>query len=127
MTETIRYSTTVTSVGPLVADFLGQGMLIIFGEGAPAELHDMCALHTPDVKDGGVQPGDQLLLDDQRFTILSVGNVANANLTALGHVSFKANGATTAQLPGDISVEERPLPLLHAGSRVVIVAGDRPN
>lgn len=127
MTETIRYSTTVTSVGPLVADFLGQGMLIIFGEGAPAELHDMCALHTPDVKDGGVQPGDELLLDDQRFTILSVGNVANANLTALGHVSFKANGATTAQLPGDISVEERPLPLLHAGSRVVIVAGDRPN
>ena len=57
MTETIRYSTTVTSVGPLVADFLGQGMLIIFGEGAPAELHDMCALHTPDVKDGGVAAG----------------------------------------------------------------------
>ena len=53
--------------------------------------------------------------------------VANANLTALGHVSFKANGATTAQLPGDISVEERPLPLLHEGSRVIIVAGDAPN
>ena len=94
---------------------------------APAELHDLCALHTPDVKDGGVRPGDQLLLDDERFTILSVGDVANANLTALGHVSFKANGATTAQLPGDISVEERPLPLLHEGSRVIIVAGDAPN
>jgi PTS system glucitol/sorbitol-specific IIA component len=127
MTETIRYSTTVTSVGSLVADFVGQGMLIIFGEGAPSELHDMCALHTPDVKDGGVQPGDRLLLDDQQFTVLSVGDVANANLTALGHVSFKANGATTAQLPGDISVEERPLPVPREGSRVVIVAGDRSN
>jgi PTS system glucitol/sorbitol-specific IIA component len=127
MPETIRYSTTVTSIGPLVADFIAQGMLIIFGEGAPPELHDLCALHTPDVKDGGVQPGDRLLLDDQQFTILSVGDVANANLTALGHVSFKANGATTAQLPGDISVEDRPLPLLREGSRVVIVAGDQPS
>jgi PTS system glucitol/sorbitol-specific IIA component len=127
MTETIRYSTTVTSVGSLVPDFIGQGMLIIFGDGAPPELHDLCALHTPDVKDGGVRAGDRLRLDDQEFTILSVGDVANANLTALGHVSFKANGATTAQLPGDISVEERPLPLLREGSRVVIVAGDQPS
>ena len=127
MSGTVRYSTTVIGVGPLVPDFLGQGMLIIFGEGAPPELHDLCVLHAPEVKDGGVQPGDRLLLDDEQFTILSVGDVANANLTALGHVSFKANGATTAQLPGDISVEEKPLPVLHAGSRVVIIAGDQPN
>jgi PTS system glucitol/sorbitol-specific IIA component len=127
MSGTIRYSTTVTGVGPLVPDFLAQGMLIIFGAGAPAELHDLCVLHDPDVRDGGVRPGDLLLLDDQQFTILSVGDVANANLTALGHVSFKANGATTAQLPGDISVEDKPLPLLHAGSRVVIVAADHTN
>lgn len=127
MTETVRYSTTVTSIGSLVPDFIGHGMLIIFGEGAPPELHDLCALHTPDVKDGGVQAGDRLRLDDEEFAILSVGGVANANLTALGHVSFKANGATSAQLPGDISVEERPLPLLREGSRVVIVAGDQPS
>lgn len=127
MPEKLRYATTITSVGPLVADFIGQGMLIIFGEGAPPELHDLCALHSPDVKDGGVQPGDLLRLDDQQFTILSVGDVANANLTALGHVSFKANGATAAQLPGDISVEDRPLPLLREGSRVVIVAGEQPS
>ena len=127
MSGTVRYSTTVIGVGPLVPDFLGQGMLIIFGEGAPPELHDLCVLHAPEVKDGGVQPGDRLLLDDEQFTILSVGDVANANLTALGHVSFKANGATTAQLPGDISVEERPLPVPREGSRVVIVAGDQLN
>ena len=36
--------------------------------------------------------------------------MANANLTALGHVSFKANGSTDAQLPGDISLENVPLP-----------------
>ena len=127
MSGTVRYSTTVIGVGPLVADFVGQGMLIIFGEGAPPELHDLCVLHAPEVKDGGVQPGDRLLLDDEQFTILSVGDVANANLTALGHVSFKANGSTTAQLPGDISVEEKPLPVLHPGSRLVIVAGEPSN
>ena len=57
MSGTVRYSTTVTSVGSLVADFVGQGMLIIFGEGAPPELHRPCVLHTPEVKDGGVATG----------------------------------------------------------------------
>ena len=123
-TPTVRYSTTVTRVGVLVPDFLAQGMLIIFGDNAPAELHDICALHRPDIQVGGIQPGDHLLLDDATFTILSVGDVANANLTALGHVSFKANGSTDAQLPGDVSLDNVPLPLLHEGSRMQIVAGE---
>ena len=49
-TPTVRYATTVTQVGALVPDFLAQGMLIIFGEKAPAELHDLCALHRPDIQ-----------------------------------------------------------------------------
>lgn len=119
---TVRYATTVTSVGVLVPDFVEQGMLIIFGDNAPEELHDICALHRPEITRGDVEPGDVLWLDDTPFTILSVGSVANANLTALGHVSFKANGSTDAQLPGDISLEAVPLPLLREGSHVRIVA-----
>lgn len=119
---TVRYATTVTSVGVLVPDFVEQGMLIIFGDNAPAELHEICALHSPEITVGGVEPGDVLWLDDASFTILSVGSVANANLSALGHVSFKANGSTDAQLPGDISLESVPLPQLRQGSRVRIVA-----
>lgn len=119
---TVRYATTVTSVGVLVPDFVEQGMLIIFGDNAPAELHEICALHRPEITVGGVEPGDVLWLDDASFTILSVGSVANANLTALGHVSFKANGSTDAQLPGDISLQDAALPQLHEGSRVRIVA-----
>lgn len=119
---TVRYATTVTSVGVLVPDFVEQGMLIIFGDNAPEELHEICALHSPEITVAGVEPGDVLWLDDASFTILSVGSVANANLAALGHVSFKANGSTDAQLPGDISLENVPLPQLHEGSRVRIVA-----
>ncbi len=119
----VRYSTTVTKVGPLVADFVGQGMLILFGEGAPEELHEFCALHRPDIRVGGVRPGDELHVDGHRFKILAVGDVVHANLTALGHISFKACGAVVAQLPGDVCLEKVPLPHLREGSRVEIVAG----
>jgi len=48
---------------------------------------------------------------------------ADENLTALGHISVKANGEHVAPLPGDVCVEKMQLPEIHQGSRVEIVAG----
>ena len=119
---TVRYSTTVTTIGPMVQEFMSQGMLILFGEGAPAELHEFCALHRPEVSVGGIAPGDRLWLDDLQLPILAVGDVADANLVALGHVSLKMNGLDTAELPGDVCLDQVTLSL-HEGSRLTIVAG----
>ncbi len=122
-TDNLRYGTTVLQVGPLVEDFLQQGMVIFFAEGAPAELLEFCALHRPDVVTGGLRAGDHLLIDDLRLEILAVGDVADANLTALGHISIKANGERTAPLPGDVCVHKQPLPPLREGTRVEILIG----
>ena len=51
-----RYATTVTAVGEQVAEFVGQGLLIWFAEGAPEELHFFTVLHRPTVTTGGVRP-----------------------------------------------------------------------
>lgn len=118
---TVRYATTVTSIGPMVEQFLEQGMLILFGENAPEELHDFCALHRPDIAVGGIRSGDQLLLDGMPLSILAVGEVADENLIALGHVSLKTNGQTTAPLPGDVCLEKVDL-FLHEGSRLEIIS-----
>jgi PTS system glucitol/sorbitol-specific IIA component len=115
-----RYATTVTAVGEQVAEFVSSGLLIWFAEGAPEELHFFSVLHRPTVITGGVRPGDLVRIDDQEFRVTAVGEVANDNMVNLGHMDLKANGASEAPLPGDICLEELPLPEPRPGTALVI-------
>ena len=115
-----RYATTVTAVGEQVAEFVTQGLLIWFAEGAPEELHFFTVLHRPTVTTGGVRPGDLVRIDDKTFRVTAVGDVANENMVNLGHMDLKANGAAEAPLPGDICLEELPLPEPQPGTTLVI-------
>ena len=115
-----RYATTVTAVGEQVAEFVGQGILIWFAEGAPEELHFFTVLHRPTVTTGGVRPGDLVRIDDKAFRVTAVGDVANQNMVNLGHMDLKANGAADAPLPGDICLEELPLPEPRPGTTLLI-------
>ena len=115
-----RYATTVTAVGEQVAEFVDHGLLIWFAEGAPEELHFFSVLHRPTVTTGGVRPGDTVRIDDQVFRVTAVGEVANENMVALGHMDLKANGDTEPPLPGDICLEKLPLPSPRPGTTLVI-------
>jgi glucitol/sorbitol PTS system EIIA component len=115
-----RYATTVTAVGEQVPEFIGQGLLIWFAEGAPEELHFFTVLHRPTVTTGGVRPGDLVRIDGKAFRVTAVGEVANENMVNLGHMDLKANGASEAPLPGDICLEELPLPEPRPGTTLVI-------
>ena len=115
-----RYATTVTAVGDQVAEFVSQGLLIWFAEGAPEELHFFSVLHRPTVTTGGVRPGDTVRIDDQAFRVTAVGAVANDNMVSLGHMDLKANGDTEAPLPGDICLERLPLREPRPGTTLVI-------
>jgi PTS system glucitol/sorbitol-specific IIA component len=119
-TVATRYETTVTAVGEQVAEFVEQGLLIWFADGAPEELHFFSVLHRPTVTVGGVRPGDVVRIDDSEFRVTAVGEVANDNMVNLGHMDLKANGATEAPLPGDICLEELPLPEPRPGTELVI-------
>ena len=112
----------VTAVGPLFPDFRAQGLVILFGETAPEELHEFVVLHRPTVTDSAPQPGDVLELAGERFAVTAVGAGVHENLLRLGHVPSEADGNTSPPLPGDISVEAKPLPGLEPGSVVRILA-----
>jgi PTS system glucitol/sorbitol-specific IIA component len=120
MAPQTRYATTVTAVGEQVPEFVGQGLLIWFAEGAPEELHFFAVLHRPTVTTGGVRPGDVVRIGDTAFRVTAVGEVANDNMVNLGHMDLKANGADEAPLPGDICLEELPLPEPRPGTQLVI-------
>lgn len=114
------YATTVTEVGELVADFREQGVLVFFGENAPEELHEFSILHRPEVAKRAPQAGDQIRLSNKDYVVLAVGSVASDNLLNLGHLDLKANGLAAAELPGDVNVEIKELPLVQVGDRLEV-------
>jgi len=116
----VRYKTVVTEVGPLVADFVREGRLVLFAEGAPEELHSFSVLHRPEDVFEEVRPGDVVHMGGIRRRVTAVGDVANANLKALGHAAFKCNGKEQPELPGDICLEAAELPMPEVGQNISI-------
>ena len=116
----VIYESEVTHVGGMVEAFLGHGLLIFFGDQAPAELHDISVLHSAGVAEDGPHAGDVIELGDVALDVLAVGPVVRDNLLNLGHLDLKADGRTEAKLPGDVCVRVGDLPLLKAGDRFAI-------
>jgi PTS system glucitol/sorbitol-specific IIA component len=119
-----RYETTVTAVGPLVAELLVGGRLILFGLEAPAELHELCALHGPATSAAPVQPGDVVRIGTDELTVRAVGDVANANLESLGHVTLREASTTTDPLPGEITVDGALPAGIEPGTTILIEGGN---
>lgn len=119
MTQTI-YETQVTALGDLVPTFREAGMLVFFGANAPEELHDFCILHEVTHKEDSLRAGDVVTIGDTSMTVLAVGDVASDNLMNLGHLNLKANGLTTAELPGDVNIAEQELPEVSVGTKITI-------
>lgn len=123
-TTRVVYETVVTAVGEKVEDCVKAGMLILFADGAPDELHPISVLHRPSVRQEGPRAGDTLRLGSRDIPVLAVGEVVEANLLNLGHVDFKADGRTEAKLPGDVCVPSGSLATVRVGDVVRIVRAD---
>lgn len=119
----VKYTARVTQIGPLVSEFVDHGVLVLFGADAPEELAEFSVLHDGQTLAAPVEPGDEVLLGESSFKILAVGDVANNNLGALGHLILKFNGQSTVEMPGDICLEARPLPAVEVGMQLTIQDG----
>lgn len=122
----LKYRGVIQDIGPLVQDFLPHGILIFFGAMAPDELREVALVHNGQQLIAPLAVEDLLLFTPEdtlgviatptQYRITAVGEMANANLATLGHVVVHFDGATTAHLPGAISVEPSlsELPLIGA-------------
>lgn len=120
----VKYEAVVTEIGPLVSEFTEAGVLVFFGDQAPEELREFAILHDGKKLAADVVPGDLICLDDDQFRVLAVGEVANQNLSALGHFIVKFNGESTPEMPGDICAESRPVPVIAIGARLKIIGSE---
>jgi PTS system glucitol/sorbitol-specific IIA component len=121
----LKYHAVIREVGPIVSEFLPHGILIFFGESAPEELREVSLIHDGTHLAFNLVVGDLLKFvpplskaDDipqpDSYRLTAVGEVANKNLAELGHLVVHFDGASTAPLPGTISVE----PSLHTAPSV---------
>jgi glucitol/sorbitol PTS system EIIA component len=116
----LKYQATISSIGPMVDEFLSEGVVVLFGEGAPEELREFAILHNGKTLSAPIAAGDVVSFDDVRYRVLAVGDVANSNLSNLGHFVMKCNGMTEPEMPGDVCVEMKVPPKLHVGSSLRI-------
>lgn len=104
------YETIVKAIGKEAALFKSENMLILFGLEAPADLRDYCYNIEVQPVSQEIQPGMVLKIGEQSYQITAVGNVVRKNLSELGHITIKFDGATVADLPGTLHVESKDYP-----------------
>lgn len=119
----IIYQATITAIGPYVEEFIDHNILVFFGDQAPEELAEFSILHDGKEMHGNLTIGDVVSLGDNEFTVLAVGEVANDNLKNLGHLIIRFNGETEPEMPGDVCVEAKPLPIIEPGLEFRIEKG----
>lgn len=115
-----KYEVTVTGIGELVKEFLGQNIIVLFNENAPLELQDISVLHTEGELLDDIKVGDKLSIGQRVYTITAVGEVANKNIRRMGHTCLKFDGKTSPELPGDIHLSGEHLPEANLGEKIVI-------
>lgn len=120
-----KYETKVEQIGPLAQDFIDEGILVFFGMNAPEELTEFAILHHHTQLLQPITAGDTLVIGDESIQILCVGEVANENLSNLGHFVVKFNGFTEPEMPGDISVPKQDrLPPIEPGTAIKFISGN---
>jgi glucitol/sorbitol PTS system EIIA component len=118
--ETI-YENKVKSIGAMANSFLEEKMFILFGDEAPQELKDFCYNIGIVDADGEIQAGQTLYINDEEYKITSVGELVQRNLTTLGHITLRFDGATTPELPGTLYLESKDIPEIDLGTEFKIV------
>lgn len=117
------YELEIAELGALVSEFTAHGIWVFFRRGVPEELAEFALLHNAPPPLGPLAPGQLIEIGSENYTIQAVGALADTNLHNLGHLVLKANGATEAELPGEVCIDARPLPQPVVGMVVRIWKG----
>lgn len=109
----------ITEIGPIVAEFEEENVIILFGPMATPDLREICVIH--EFKEHPTESlieGAKIKLGNQTYTIKHVGSEANKNFEELGHVSIYFKSNEDGLLPGAVEVEPTIFPQLNVGDTI---------
>ena len=110
------FTTIVTAVSDEARELVGEGVLILFAEGAPPELAEVSVLHRIQQEPTAAPPAVGAILNVAGIAsrITALGDYAWKKVGEIGHVVVTYNGAGEAPRPGEITVEPVDLAALAA-------------
>ena len=115
------FETKVIQVGSEAQNMIQDAnMLILFGEEAPEDLSEYCFKIDNKNLLGSILEGGKLVVDNQEYSISSVGNVVEKNLTGLGHITISFDGSKEGSLPGTLHVVAEQAVVIEKGSTIQI-------
>ncbi|EJO19765.1 putative PTS system, glucitol/sorbitol-specific, IIA component [Streptococcus sp. BS35b] len=115
------FETKVIQVGSEAQNMIQDAnMLILFGEEAPEDLSEYCFKIDNKNLLGSILEGGKLVVDNQEYSISSVGNVVEKNLTGLGHITISFDGSKEGSLPGTLHVVAEKAVVIEKGSTIQI-------
>ena len=110
------YENKIIDAGALVSSFQDENMFILFGNNAPDTLKDFCYIVDIKSTEKSIEVGHTLDIDGNKFKITGIGDIAEKNLTSLGHTTIVFDGSEVASLPGSIYVEKSNMPEIKVGT-----------
>lgn len=113
------YTSEVVNIGINALDFLGEKMIILFGEDAPLDLAKFSILIKYSNLLLPLEKDDFVIIGDSKYTITSIGEEVNVNLSELGHVVLKFDASIEPMLPGNIHVSPTDLPNVVSGTQII--------
>ncbi len=120
----MKYRVTFTAIGDFALQLLQtRGSLIIFDKDVPYSYENMVLSHTKGELKGDVAVGDTLIIADREYKVAQVGEDANANLRAHGHVTLRFIEADAGEdvQPGEIVLVGAGIPRVMVGDALEIV------
>lgn len=100
------FEASVTAIGAEAQEMIAAAnLLILFGDGAPADLADFCFTIDNKRLTGSIHTGGQVVVDGQPYPITAVGQVVETNLKNLGHITIAFDGSTEGSLPGTLHID----------------------
>lgn len=98
----MAYTTTVVEVGPDAPAFLEEKMAITFSGDAPEALRPYCFLIEEAELTAPLELGMAVRIADQVWHITALGELAEKNLSSLGHVTLVFDGDAEPRMPGAV-------------------------
>lgn len=116
-----KFEAKITKIGMRAEEFQDQNMILLFGDIAPEDLEDYCFILDSHYLKKNVCIGDILIIDNCKYEITGIGDVANQNLNSLGHITLNFGNTSEKKdwLGGSIYLEEDLKNKLHLGSKIV--------
>ncbi|MDO5062757.1 MAG: PTS glucitol/sorbitol transporter subunit IIA [Peptostreptococcaceae bacterium] len=115
------YRSRITDYGIQAMDFLQENMLILFQEGAPAELTEIAFLHIGDELVADIKVGDHIFLGEERYDVTAIGEKANETFRTMGHCTLRFDGADRPSLPGSIHLCGKKPSIINIDDRLEII------